>query len=679
MTADAAPSPTQPVPPPGALRSFLELFAAAGLAIGQPTLSTLGTNPLEFISRRVLGLEIVIVGLLVIVVPPLVLWGVELLVGLASTGLRVTVHRLLVSGLLGLVVLEIVPVGPTVGWLGIAAGIGTAIGVWFLLGRSGGLTDWLRYLAVAPIVFLVVFLQTPGIRSLALSSPPDAVALDGVDEPVPVVLIVFDELPTLSLLDSAGDLDAELFPNFARLADQSTWYIDNATVASWTSVAIPAIEVGRYPTRRTNVAHWSRYEESVFTLLGNEYDMYAQEVTTQVCPPGMCEGQRDDGTGGLTGMLRILPGMWADGASPFEEPEVDFIVAGDQSQTVPDAAASAVEGISRAEDGQEDPSPQFTYIHLDIPHYPWTLVASGEGYDAPKPVRGLAGEDWEDQYSADAGRNRHLLYLQLTDRYLGDLLDQLDAAGTFDDSLVIVTSDHGGSFDASTARRALDDGNEYQITRTPLFVKRPGQEEGEIDLRPTQTIDIVPTIADTIGVDLPWDVDGERLDSAPAREERRYYPVGTDRRLPGPAGYVVLDDAPLTEQVDLLPELSGRDRVFNIGTDLPVIGDDVTDFAVGPAGPAVEVGRPELVGDRVGGDVAAVYVYGTLAEAPQGAVAVALNGRIGLVTTGREYDGRFEFFGVVDPTLVEDDGNRLEFFEIDEDGTTLRPLPLAAA
>ena len=43
---------------------------------------------------------------------------------------------------------------------------------------------------------------------------------------------------------------------------------------------------------------------------------------------------------------------------------------------------------------------------------------------------------------------------------------------------------------------------------SPLIVKAPGQTDARIDDSNMQTIDIVPTIADLVGVDIPWDVDG---------------------------------------------------------------------------------------------------------------------------------------------------------------------------
>src|SRR4051812_27316224 len=47
---------------------------------------------------------------------------------------------------------------------------------------------------------------------------------DAPDGPPPVVMIVFDEFPTTSLLDAHGRIDAVRYPNFARLARDANWF-----------------------------------------------------------------------------------------------------------------------------------------------------------------------------------------------------------------------------------------------------------------------------------------------------------------------------------------------------------------------------------------------------------------------------------------------------------------------
>src|SRR4029453_3324341 len=64
----------------------------------------------------------------------------------------------------------------------------------------------------------------------------------------PVVLLVLDEFPLTSLLDSGGRIDAPLYPNFPKLAGHSPCYPNRTAVSGLTNWAMPAMLSGRYPT-----------------------------------------------------------------------------------------------------------------------------------------------------------------------------------------------------------------------------------------------------------------------------------------------------------------------------------------------------------------------------------------------------------------------------------------------
>ena len=77
----------------------------------------------------------------------------------------------------------------------------------------------------------------------------------------------------------------------------------------------------------------------------------------------------------------------------------------------------------------------------------------------------------------------------------------------------------------------------------PLFVKLPHQSKGRVVQAPARTIDIFPTIADVLGVRIPWHVDGRSLlggfpaerDVVLIKDGGRRFVVPT-ARAPGPPG-----------------------------------------------------------------------------------------------------------------------------------------------
>ena len=106
---------------------------------------------------------------------------------------------------------------------------------------------------------------------------------------------------------------------------------------------------------------------------------------------------------------------------------------------------------------------------------------------------------------------RHLLQVGYVDLVLGRIISRLRETGLWKTSLMIVTADHGISFRPGEPVRKVDADNIADIAPVPLFVKEPGQQTGVVDDRSARTIDIVPTIADVLGIHAPWEFDGRSL------------------------------------------------------------------------------------------------------------------------------------------------------------------------
>ena len=99
------------------------------------------------------------------------------------------------------------------------------------------------------------------------------------------------------------------------------------------------------------------------------------------------------------------------------------------------------------------------------------------------------------------------------DNCIGRVLDRLRALGVYDNTLVIITGDHGESLGE---HGELTHGYFiYQSTlRVPLVIRAPGcgkglQVEGNVSL-----VDIVPTVLDLVGLKIPPRVEGVDLRSA---------------------------------------------------------------------------------------------------------------------------------------------------------------------
>ncbi|HEY6707640.1 MAG TPA: sulfatase, partial [Actinomycetota bacterium] len=260
------------------LWAMVEIFVLSGFAIAQPLLDVTGKSPDFFLFRRADRLDIIALVLGVILLPTLFIWGFEVAVGLGSERVRRWLHLAAIFGLFSLVAIQVAKKltdlrGPVVVAFALAAGVLAAA----LYARTSWLRLWLRYLAPAPLVFALVFLLLSPVSKLVLPARAEAsaaaapAAVAGDKQP-PLVIIFFDEFPLKSLLDSKGQIDRRVYPNFARLADQSTWYRNATGVSGFTPWAMPAMLTGRYPAK-VKAPSYTEYPDNMLTLFGKYYDL----------------------------------------------------------------------------------------------------------------------------------------------------------------------------------------------------------------------------------------------------------------------------------------------------------------------------------------------------------------------------------------------------------------------
>ena len=160
------------------------------------------------------------------------------------------------------------------------------------------------------------------------------------------------------------------------------------------------------------------------------------------------------------------------------------------------------------------------FAHVFFPHGPWWHFPSGsQSSIGPAPAPGLDGprDVWNGRFLTHQAYQRHLLQVGFVDRLIGDLLDRLRETDMYDSSLVVVTADHGISFRPGQSRRGATQVTLPDIAFVPLFVKQPGQEQGEVPDYHVEILDVLPTIAEALGVTLPWRINGRSALQDPGR------------------------------------------------------------------------------------------------------------------------------------------------------------------
>jgi hypothetical protein len=664
----------------------LEVAGLAAFAFSRSILDTFGRSPDTFVARGADAATVVLFGLVVAFAPALVLAVAGLAGRPFGPGVRRWVHLGLVAVVGGLAVWQvgqsITGYPPESQKLMILGAIGGAV-----LGVSRAkwpsTRSFLRFAGVASVIFLVQFLFLAPSSSMVLGDGPqldDDVVADVAaslgDDPPDVVVLVFDALPTMSLLDGTGRVDAASFPNFARLAGTSDWYRNNTSVAAFTGQALPTIMTGRYRPPGDSGGLSADDDKNIFTLLGGSYDMHVREAITQMCPDDLCPRPASAGLGPL---LDDAASTWAGGQGDQEE----FDLPGALGE---DRYAHATNWIDAQELSPD--RPDLLFYHVVLPHEPWYFTDVGGTYESARRLpTGTYGLGWTES-GVEVGQQRHLLQLQAADRLLGQVLDKIEAAGTFDESLVVVTADHGESFVPDQLIRGLTDANASHIMWTPLFVKAPDQTQPRVDDANVQAIDIVPTVADMLGVDLPWDVDGIPVSEAGERDDTKTFQENKNNELHAEEGEAVFEvdgtEERLAEVLAFDPTpFGGPDAIWMRTAHGELFGRSVDELTVGAdADEQVEVERlGDITASRPDDPLLEVVGHSDL---PQGAVvAYALNGTIGAVTAVEPgIDGGAGLVhGLLPPRLFGEGDNELTAYVVEGEvgAEVLRPIAVSRA
>ncbi len=505
----------------------------------------------QVVLDRLAGRSIFIASL-----PESLLAVIGLLVGVAGPALAA-----LIAGLAG---------RSLSGWLGERGGRAVDIGLVALLTvpflsnliRSQLGLIWVLQFAVVAILFALlirVYLRVPTARQLIIWLFPILVITpgwyagrvvmplwlgDGHDQgtvvarrPHPVVFIVLDEFSGATVLDRNRQLNAARVPRLAEFAREATWYRNATSVYPRTDRAVPAMLSGRYPVRDVpprpefypgqmfdRMRETRQFEEAIFEpytrLSGKPRALAARRTWNQM----------------LSDTAYTLWTVWLHDllpeAQPFSLPQIPNAWYGFGRLGVPDPqrirgtfhyswdadrAAQFDHFIRCLESGEK---PALYFLHIALPHAPWLFTPSGKlmAFDdgfRMDPMIGASGElaeDWiNDEFVVTQQFQRYLWQIRYVDRQIGRVLDKLHETGLYDESLIIITGDHGAAFRPNASRRAPEPRNLADILWVPLFIKRPGQTEGGVSDRNVEGIDLWPTVADSLQLPISHPVDGQSL------------------------------------------------------------------------------------------------------------------------------------------------------------------------
>lgn len=491
-----------------------------------------------------------------------------------------------------------------------------------------------RGLALA--FFLVAgLIMLPRLAGDASGSAGDVVPGTQLGSGNPVVLILLDELPTASLLTADGQrIKRNRFPRIAEFTDGATWYRDNVAGGDFTGWAVPSILTGNLSNRR-KLPTAEVFPDNLFTLFGPGRRVHSHETVTELCPVGICP----DGNQGEAPWAQFANEFVKAKFRPFDRAEINHWI----------------KGIPAGDDS-------LSFVHLKLPHLPLRFLPDGRVYPAGSLMmpNNLQVKNWAAGPSAISFiQHRHLLQVGFADRLVGRILDQIRANGDFDDALIILTADHGISYDRFDLRRDATATNAGATLNPPLIIKYPGQSEGVVSTVATQSIDILPTIARELEAEIP------------ATEGQPVGEAGSDRTM------TVSKD--LMEQIQVTAaqirssrrgaltaqyERFGKGDLWRLGPRRALFGREVGREIPRRPGARAFLEHPALVRRADSSHrVVPALVAGRVRNVAAGKViALAWNNRIVATTRTFRYGGKVRFGAMVRPSVMRTNQNRVGIF-----------------
>jgi hypothetical protein len=429
--------------------------------------------------------------------PAAFLFGLDLLVergaGAASRGFRL--WRGFLYGLTALLLLRqaaiyygrsfyaVIP-----SWAVLPAYAATLVGVALLSCRRPLGAD--RYTAVLGLLApLLAGQYLVGTRPAA--TPEQAVDAGPANPGPPVVLLIFDEWGLDSLVKD-GSIDRARFPRLAAVADEGVWFREAVTNYSITDLSMAALVTGHRQPDPAAPAFFSRLRGTHRVSAHIAWPILRHLLRARGQGPGDLYGCRIDAKAFRLGPFDVLSFMktlllecavlsdeWTSPAA-VRLPPPDLWDVWSDVDVLRSETASFMDLL-----GTDARRGRILYWHCSLPHMPFRTDADGRrhgrGHDHFQGPGGDSPRVYANYLEAARG----------VDRLIGLVVDGLKAAGIYDETVLIITSDHG-----VRTNGAMPPEN---TIRVPLIMRGPPIRPGVSDAD-YQHIDFAPTVLDLLGV-----------------------------------------------------------------------------------------------------------------------------------------------------------------------------------
>lgn len=394
---------------------------------------------------------------------------------------------------------------------------------WSSLVLSLALSTWLGAKAKNPYPFAKhsagIVVGTTGIALLLLMgtflTPPPRPSAEGAKPNV--VLVTIDTVSAKRT--SIYGYDRQTTPNLQKLADESVVFERFHSNFNVTGLALPSFN-GYLSTETPDVTLAEALKENGYPHRGF-FSFWAPELFF-IEGMGDFELTRGAMTGSTYRLLnKVLPQhqltWWAGLATeefeyfnPYSHHYHDDIFRKTEHYPPQVSLDQGLDYLNAHKEGGN-----FVWIHLWPPHFPYVPDPDTEGMFGPvtraqEPFINSAYDVELDSYVEGLG-NLYDQNLYSVDRQFGKFLNRFKELGFFENSILIVSADHGESFERGYLGHAGWPVMEA-ITHVPLIIHRPEEKKQSTRVETlAQQLDVAPTILDLLNLPIPQSMKGESL------------------------------------------------------------------------------------------------------------------------------------------------------------------------
>jgi glucan phosphoethanolaminetransferase (alkaline phosphatase superfamily) len=345
-----------------------------------------------------------------------------------------------------------------------------------------------------------------GAAAAPVSRRPIAPAEFPVESrPLNVLVILVDSLRADQLRTFGGARD--VMPAVDALAREGIAYTDCLTTATHTDYAAPSALSSHHPLRAR---------------------------TSHTCPanppyPRILLHDILKAAGWRTAIFSSQDEHWRSMANYLDTGSLDRYVhagAGPRPENPEGTLDDSVTTDAATRWIDEGGAPFFACLNLQNAHAPYPVPAGFARRFGPATRDFPISFGWYPREKTEVVKDLYADSLAYIDLLLGRLFDHLKERGLWDETIVIVTADHGEAF---YERGIAMHGGAIvpEVARVPLIVRVPGLAPAR-DARPAQILDIPPTVCRALGMPPHPSFQGiDLLESHPPRERSRFIVVQT--------------------------------------------------------------------------------------------------------------------------------------------------------